>query len=56
MIFKIIYKRRTVIVNTHDLKANLIFLKIVDFDEILGMDWLCANCTIVGHNERIMSF
>ena len=43
----VIYRDCEVRVMEHDLVADLILLEMLDFDSILGMDWLARNHAIL---------
>lgn len=51
----ILYKDVNIRIGTQDFKTNLIQLNIVEFDVILGMDWLSKNHVVVYCHEKTVT-
>ncbi|XP_073120799.1 uncharacterized protein [Henckelia pumila] len=47
-----VHENFNICINKHTFEANLIQLNMVEFDEILGMDWLAKNHALVNCREK----
>ena len=53
---KVVYKGYKVMIETQVLPTDLILLDMVDFDTILGMDWLAAHHTTLDCRKKKVVF
>ena len=52
----IVFPSCPVLVESRELLANLVLLDVIDFDVIVGMDWLAKHYTTVDCREKEVIF
>ncbi|KAL0449521.1 UNVERIFIED_CONTAM: hypothetical protein Slati_1508500 [Sesamum latifolium] len=56
LVTNLVYPNCDISLNGFKLNANLIQIKVREFDVILGMDWLACNFALVDSNGKIVNF
>ncbi|KAL3354000.1 hypothetical protein AABB24_018591 [Solanum stoloniferum] len=56
MRYNSVYRGCTVLINDHPTSADLVELIMLDFDVIMGMDWLAACFANIDYRAKIVQF